>query len=529
MLFKTITFAALIAALQASATPHRDDAQGRTRFDAAVDRFVHHRDSQRVELPFLMERADTHKNAEAKLKRKRPLSALERRLYAMTFEAPDARVDELMEVYGGRLGRKFESFTGPAALTNAPQQIHIAVTAQTGNVSVMWATANSSTGSQACWWPEGNTAAKACAGGDSWTYDPISLEPWHGRIHGAYMTSLQAGSQVSYQVGDPTLNEFSTPITFTVPDLEKKEIFVALGGDMGTVQLEGWSVADRMYADFANKTLPYQFDAFWLLGDIAYSTVDPPHDNFEFFWDMYFQQEQPLVSKVPFMVTYGNHDISGGDSGAFINRFRNPKGHGGNGNFYWAYEHGPVKFISMCTEWSINAAICQYGEGTEQRAWLERELANVDRTRTPWLIVGGHRPMYSSDKSTDSGPLRADLEALFNRYGVNVGMWGHMHCSEVVAPVYNMTTNLTGVTETATNQWTMASPTSTVHLTTGTLGAVIKEKFLDPSPEWSLFRAGDFWDPKYGYTTMHATATQLEFTTWTVKTTDPLWKVTITK
>ena len=31
-----------------------------------------------------------------------------------------------------------------------------------------------------------------------------------------------------------------------------------------------------------------------------------------------------------------------------------------------------------------------------QYAWLEKDLQNVDRSKSPWVIIGGHRAMYCS-------------------------------------------------------------------------------------------------------------------------------------
>ena len=30
--------------------------------------------------------------------------------------------------------------------------------------------------------------------------------------------------------------------------------------------------------------------------------------------------------------------------------------------------------------------------------WLENDLKKVDRNKTPWIVLGGHRPMYTSQK-----------------------------------------------------------------------------------------------------------------------------------
>jgi hypothetical protein len=34
------------------------------------------------------------------------------------------------------------------------------------------------------------------------------------------------------------------------------------------------------------------------------------------------------------------------------------------------------------------------GKGSEQYAWLIADLSSCNRTRTPWVVLGGHRPMY---------------------------------------------------------------------------------------------------------------------------------------
>lgn len=33
-----------------------------------------------------------------------------------------------------------------------------------------------------------------------------------------------------------------------------------------------------------------------------------------------------------------------------------------------------------------------YGRDSAQYAWLQRDLAAIDRSRTPWVIVGMHAP-----------------------------------------------------------------------------------------------------------------------------------------
>lgn len=46
-------------------------------------------------------------------------------------------------------------------------------------------------------------------------------------------------------------------------------------------------------------------------------------------------------------------------------------------------EYGPVHFTLMSTEHNFSV-------GSDQYEWIVKDLASVDRSRTPWLIVGAH-------------------------------------------------------------------------------------------------------------------------------------------
>jgi hypothetical protein len=55
----------------------------------------------------------------------------------------------------------------------------------------------------------------------------------------------------------------------------------------------------------------------------------------------------------------------------------------------------------------------------EQYQWLAEDLASVNRTETPWVVVMGHRPMYSTQNATYQTHLRAAFEDLFLENGVD--------------------------------------------------------------------------------------------------------------
>ena len=61
---------------------------------------------------------------------------------------------------------------------------------------------------------------------------------------------------------------------------------------------------------------------------------------------------------------------------------------GSPSNLWWAADVGPCRVVTLCS-------YCSTAAGSLQLAWLEKELAAVDRRRTPWLVVMMHAPWYA--------------------------------------------------------------------------------------------------------------------------------------
>jgi hypothetical protein len=105
---------------------------------------------------------------------------------------------------------------------------------------------------------------------------------------------------------------------------------------------------------------------------------------------------------------------------------------------WYAFDHGPnLRFVVFSTEHD-------FMPGSEQRAFLERALAGAragggdgqqQQEKRPWLILVGHRPLHvcsSWDGFADSDgavsrALRASLDPLLARYGVDLTISGHHH------------------------------------------------------------------------------------------------------
>ena len=66
----------------------------------------------------------------------------------------------------------------------------------------------------------------------------------------------------------------------------------------------------------------------------------------------------------------------------------------------------------------------QVNANYEQYQWIKNDLANVDRSKTPWIFAMSHRPMYSSEVSAYQKHMRSAFEDLFLQYGVDAYLAG---------------------------------------------------------------------------------------------------------
>ena len=73
--------------------------------------------------------------------------------------------------------------------------------------------------------------------------------------------------------------------------------------------------------------------------------------------------------------------------------------------------------------------------GSRQHAFVDRDLAAVDRAVTPWVFIVGHRQMYSGNMMSAANAMQ-DLEPLMMKYKVDVAFWGHIHFAQLSCPMY---------------------------------------------------------------------------------------------
>ena len=131
-------------------------------------------------------------------------------------------------------------------------------------------------------------------------------------------------------------------------------------------------------------------------------------------WDTFFEIEQPLLANTPFFPVMGNHE---GGSSRYLGYFHLP----GNERWY-TFDYGAVRFVALEID-----TVADYGPGSEQYAWLESTLAANER---PWLFLFFHVAPFTSVEDLYELDVRAALQPLIERYGVDLVINGHKHSYE---------------------------------------------------------------------------------------------------
>ncbi|CAF2126035.1 unnamed protein product [Rotaria magnacalcarata] len=348
------------------------------------------------------------------------------------------------------------------------------------------------------------TASDMCEGKANKWGPRTFIDP--GYMHTILLEDLRPSTTYYYRVGSDE-HGWSSIYSFTNrPANENETVYMIAYGDMGLAPYAPGSkfTTGRVTA----RVTSFNITCLLHIGDISYAR------GFGAQWDAFMTQIEPIAARIPYMVAIGNHEydhVLGGDkdpSGApgpggfrpewgnyaydsggecavpMIHRFHSPSN--GNSLFWYSFDVGPVHIIYYSTEHDFRHTSPQY-------AWLEQDLRSVDRSRTPWIIVGSHRPMYASetDEPYDFTKiiLQLSLESLFYKYHVDVNLFAHKHSYERTCPMFQQKCVSDGIT----------------HVLIGMAGQDIDSGQYSGAA-WSIYH-----DQEYGYSQLWANRTYLYF------------------
>jgi predicted phosphodiesterase len=206
-------------------------------------------------------------------------------------------------------------------------------------------------------------------------------------------------------------------VSISLPRFEGSVKFLVLG-DSGSGSRRQFELADKMVA--ARAQFPFEFAV--MLGDNLYGRETPSA-----YVNRFERPYKALLDQgVEFFASLGNHDSP---NQRFYKRFNM------DGQRYYSFSRGPAEFFVMDSTYMDRG----------QLTWLEREL---DESRARWKIAYGHHPLYSSGARHGSElDLRALVEPLFVKYGVDVVLAGHEHFYERINPqhgIYYFTSGAAG-------------------------------------------------------------------------------------
>ncbi|KAF3326283.1 putative inactive purple acid phosphatase 1 [Carex littledalei] len=358
------------------------------------------------------------------------------------------------------------------------------------------------------WGPQGESKTRSPAGTITLTRESMCGSPaktvgWRdpGFIHTSFLKELWPNMMYSYRMGHRLFNGsivWSKSYSFKASPYPGQDSLqrVVIFGDLGKAE------ADRSneYNDFepASLNTTYQvakdlrnIDMVIHIGDLSYA------NGYLSQWDQFTAQIEPIASTVPYMVGIGNHERDWPDSGSFYGNLdsggecgvlartmfyspaENPD------KFWYSTDFGMFRFCIANTEHD-------WRPGTEQYNFIEHCLSSVDRQKQPWLIFLAHRVLgYSSadfygDEGTTGEPMgRESLQDLWQKYKVDIALYGHVHNYERTCPVFENQCMQKG-----SNHYT-GPFSATTHVVVGGGGASLAD-YTATRAKWSYFRDHDF-------------------------------------
>lgn len=337
--------------------------------------------------------------------------------------------------------------------------------------------------------------------------------------HATVKDGLEFDTDYWFAVGDQIVQQRSPLFRFkTHHNSHQKSVRVAVIGDMGL---------DNSQDTFDHlRDIVETVDFVWHLGDISYADdailKTPLEFKYEDIWNEYMNRVQSFATLRPYMTLPGNHEAEChnvpcqlsldrinrlSNFSAYNHRFKMPfEESDGAKNMWYSFNLGSAHFVSINTETDFPGAPKDKfrivgpdnGGFGDQLKWLENDLQKANEARKegriPWIIVAGHRPIYSlnyhdGDKITgETIALQKAMEGLFKKYNVDLYLCGHVHGYERQRPTYQ---NIPSSFE----NYSYTNPQDPIYIVDGAAGNIegLSKFDIAKIPSWNvLYNFKDF-------------------------------------
>jgi len=235
----------------------------------------------------------------------------------------------------------------------------------------------------------------------------------------------------------------SSPAPGALPDFE-----FGAAGDWGDNSNSG---------DTARNMADHGVELAILLGDLSYGS-----DSSEI--NSWWEKGMGPLNGISVAVLGNHDDISPSMMNKYHGLFqlsdKDP-----NNDWIYSFNYKNVHFLAMNTQESESESSEQYNFVKDD---LATAAANHDIT---WIVVFMHKPMYTSRSEHDPEVgLQENFHSLFDRYGVDLVLYGHNHNYQRTFPLmYNPADPSSPIIET-TEKSNYKDPAGQVYVTAGTGG-----------------------------------------------------------
>ncbi|XP_068473464.1 purple acid phosphatase 22-like [Phaseolus vulgaris] len=295
-----------------------------------------------------------------------------------------------------------------------PQQVHISLVGKE-KMRVSWITEEKHAESVVEYGTEaGKYSAKSTGEHTSYRYFLYNS----GKIHNVVIGPLKPGTTYFYRCGGSG-QEFS--LNTPPPNFPIEFVVV---GDLGQTE---WTASTLKHVESR------EYDVALLPGDLSYADSQQP------LWDSFGRLVEPYASKRPWMVTEGNHEIEifpiiyPQPFQPYNARWPMPfQQSASTSNLYYSFQLVATHVIML-------ASYTDFHSQSQQYTWLQSDLANIDRVKTPWVIVVLHAPWYNTNEAHqgEGESMRQSMEGLLYKARVDLVFAGHVHAYERFTRIYD--------------------------------------------------------------------------------------------